>query len=81
MSAQGDVLVGVVTSLLPYLVLIEQSDGLYTHHRPLYRSLLGRLSALPYYVYVASVDAHLGFGASHYRSRLLMVLVRSDLHV
>ena len=75
---QARVLTSVILALLPRAVVIEQSDGLYTHHRDLFTFLIGELASLPYYVYHRILDAHSDFRASHHRSRLLVILIRSD---
>ena len=75
---QARVLTSVIMALLPRAVIVEQSDGLYTHHRGLFTFLLGELTSLPYYVHHRTLDAHVDFRASHHRSRLLFVLIRSD---
>ena len=60
----------------PLAVIIEQSDGMRTHHPDIYAYMRRSLNKLPYMWRHASVDAHDDYGASHFRKRLLWVGTR-----
>ena len=60
----------------PRAVVIEQSYGLCTHHPESYDIFCRGLASVPYRVYHRSLDAHVHFCASHYRRRLLWVMLR-----
>ena len=60
----------------PLVVVVEQSDGMRTHHPDVYALMKGSLGELPYSWRHASVDAHDDYGATHYRRRLLWIGTR-----
>ena len=78
-TAQVKILLDVITSTSPYVVLIEQSDGLKTHHLDSYQEFNDALLKLPYWVHHDVIEAHRDCGSSHVRSRLGWVLIRSDV--
>ena len=55
----------------PEVFMVEQSAGLYTHHRDLFDRFDAGLRSLAYDVIFFDCDAHRDFGSSHYRRRLL----------
>ena len=55
----------------PEVFVVEQSSGLYTHHRDLFDRFDAGLRSLAYDVIFFDCDAHRDFGSSHYRRRLL----------
>ena len=62
----------------PLVVVIEQSDGMRTHHPELYADMRRSLHTPPYAWRHASVEAHKDYGASHFRKRLLWVGTRLE---
>ena len=68
----------VVRRARPAAVIIEQSDGMRTHHSAVYQAMRDALSELGYVWRHASVDAYTDYGATHFRHRLLWVGVRAD---
>ena len=60
-------------------VVIEQSDGLRTHHPQIYHAFRDTLDTLPYVWMHRSVDAHREYDGTHFRERLLWIGVRRDL--
>ena len=65
----------------PLVLLLEQSDGLRTHHPNAYDAMCRVLDALPYVWAHRSMDLHDDLGGCHLRCRLLWVGVRSDVFV
>ena len=65
----------------PLILLLEQSDGLRTHHPGAYDAMCRVLDALPYVWAHRSLDLHDDLGGCHLRCRLLWVGVRSDVFV
>ena len=62
-------------------MVIEQVDGLRTHHPAAYMRFREALDSLPYIWYHRPIEAHFAFGATHLRNRLLWVGVRIDCHL
>ena len=54
----------------PSIILIEQSDGLRTHHKAAHRVMNMILRTLPYTWHHGTVSAAAQLGASHARARL-----------
>ena len=73
------VLEAAIRRTAPRAVVIEQSDGLRTHHADAYDRFRARLDLLPYCWLHRSVDAHTDYAGTHFRARLLWVGVRADL--
>ena len=69
----------VVCRAVPRVIVLEQSNGLRTHHVALYRRVREFLLSLPYVWFHIESDAHTDLGASHYRARLYWVGVRVDV--
>ena len=68
-----------VTRASPLVVVVEQSDGLATHHPDAYAEAKRLLDGLPYVWSHTCSDLRVSFGASHRRRRLLWVGVRVDV--
>ena len=64
----------------PLVVVVEQSDGLATHHPDAYIEARRLLDGLPYVWSHTRSDSHADFGSSHERRRLLWVGVRADVY-
>jgi site-specific DNA-cytosine methylase len=65
----------------PLVLLLEQSDGLRTHHPSAYGAMCRVLDALPYVWAHRSMDLHDDLGGCHLRCRLLWVGVLIDVFV
>ena len=78
-ATHGRVIIAAVQRACPMAVVIEQSDGLRTHHPQIYRAFRDALDTLPYVWMHRNVDAHREYGGTHSRERLLWIGIRRDL--
>jgi len=74
-------IVETICRAAPLVVVIEQTNGLRTHHPALYLEFNRALGSLPYYWFPSELDARTDLGASHTRTRLLWVGIRVDVCV
>ena len=80
-ATHGRVIVRAVQRAAPYAVVIEQSDGLRTHHPRVYKAFCDTLNTLPYVWLHRSVDAYHDYNGTHLRARLVWIGVRADIAV
>ena len=73
-------IVAAIKRAAPLAVVVEQVDGLRTHHTEVLRKARAALDALPYHWFYLEADG-LAFGSTHSRARLLWVGVRVDVYV
>ena len=68
-----DIICETVLRAQPMIVIIEQSDGLRTHHPSDYSRVCARLDQLPYNWLHRTVCAHRDYSSPHRRSRLVWI--------